>query len=52
MSTRKGRRVKQGTKVQGKIFQIKEENENISFNFFLQVLVLIITEVRIQIDKY
>ena len=32
------------------IFQIKDENEKISFKFYLQVLVLIITE--IQLHKY
>ena len=29
MSTRKGRRAKRGAKEQGKIFEMKEENENI-----------------------
>ena len=33
MSTRKERRSKRGTKERGKIFQKKEENENISINF-------------------
>ena len=32
MSTRKGRREKRGTNERGKIFQMKEEDENISFN--------------------
>ena len=34
----------------GKTFQMIEENENISFN--LQVLVLIKTEMQIQLCKY
>ena len=42
MSTRKERRVKRGTKERQKMFQTKEENENISFNFYLEVLVLVI----------
>ena len=32
MSTQKGRRGKRGTNEQGKNFQMKEEDENISFN--------------------
>ena len=43
ISTRKGRRrkkKKRGTKQRGKVFQMKEEKENISFNFYLQVLSL------------
>ena len=51
MSTRKGRR-KRGKKEQGKIFQMKEKNENILFNFYLQVLVLVKTEMQIQLCKY
>ena len=43
MSTQKGRRGEKGTMEQGKHFQMKEENENISFKFYMQVLVLIIT---------
>ena len=31
--------------------QMKEENENISFNYHLQFLVLVITEMRIQLHK-
>ena len=49
MSTRKGRRRMRGTKERGKIFQTKEENENISFNFYLQFLGLVITEMQIQL---
>ena len=45
ISTRKGRRGKRGTKERGKIFQMKEENENISSNFYLQVLVPVKTEI-------
>ena len=52
MSTRNGGRGKRGTKEQGKNFQMKEENENISFNFYLQVLVLVKTEMQIQLCKY
>ena len=36
MSTRKGRRRKCGAKERGKTFQTEKENENISFNFYLQ----------------
>ena len=52
LSTRKGRRGKCGTKKRGKIFQMKEQNENISFNFYLQVLVLVKTEMQIALSKY
>ena len=45
ISTRKGRRGKRGTKERGEIFQMKEENENISSNFYLQVLVPVKTEI-------
>ena len=44
MSTRKGRIGKRGTKELGKVFQMKDENENISFNFYSQVLVLVGTK--------
>ena len=47
ISTRKGRTGKRGKRVKGKIFQMKEENENISFTFYLQFLVLVITEMQI-----
>ena len=49
---RKGRRKKHGTKGQSKIFQMTEENKNISFNFYLQFLVLVKTEIQIQLRKY
>ena len=52
MSTRKERRGKHETKEQGKIFQMKKKNENISFNFYPQVLVLVKTEMQIQPCKY
>ena len=52
MSTRKGRIGKRRTKERGKVFQMKEENENISFNFYPQVLVLVRTEMQIQLRKY
>ena len=52
MSTRKGRKGKRGTKERGKKFKMKEENENVSFNFYLQVLVLVIKEMQIQPCKY
>ena len=45
------RRRKRRTKEQGKIFQTTEENENLSFNFYLQVLVLVKTEMQIQLCK-
>ena len=51
MSTRKGRR-RCGKKEQGKIFQMKEKNEHILFNFYQQVLVLVKTEMQIQLCKY
>ena len=47
MSTGKGRRGKRGTKVGEKIFQMKEER-NIYFHY-LQVLVLVITEMQMQL---
>ena len=52
MFTRKGRRGKRGTirSERGKIFEMKEENENISFN--LQVLVLVKTEMKILLCTY
>ena len=52
LPTRKGRRGKCRTKERGKNFQMKEENENISFNFYLQVLVLVKTEMQIKQCKY
>ena len=52
MSTRKGRRGKRGTKERGKIFQMKEENGNISLNFYQKVLVLVKTEIQIRLGKY
>ena len=52
ISTRKGRRGKRVTNKQGKIFQMKGEKENISFNFHLQVLVPVKTEMEIQLSKY
>ena len=52
MSTQKGRRGKHGTRSEEKNFLMKEENENISFNFFLQVLELVKTEMQIQLCKY
>ena len=48
MSTETGGRGKRGTKEQGKIFQ-KKEGKNISFNFYLQVLMLFITDMQIQL---
>ena len=52
MSTRKRRRGKRRKKARGKIFQMTEENENISSNFYLQILVLVKTEMQIQLCKY
>ena len=52
MSTRNGTRGKSGTMERGKIFQMKEENQNISYNFYLQVLVLVKIEMQIQLCKY
>ena len=47
MFNQKGRAGKRGTKERGKIFQMKEENENISLNLYRQVLVLVKTEMQI-----
>ena len=52
MSTRKGRIGKRGKKEPGKVFQMKDENENISFNFYSQVLVLVRTKMQIRLCKY
>ena len=52
MSTRKEKRGKHGTKERGNIFPTREENEKISSNLFLQVLVLVVTEIQIQLYKY
>ena len=52
MSTQKERKVKGGTKEPGKKFQTKEEDKNISFKFYVQVLVLVITEKQIQLCKH
>ena len=52
VSTRKAKIGKCGTKKRGKIFQMKKENENNSFNFYLQVLVLVQTEMQIQLCTY
>ena len=43
-SIRKGRRGKRAKTRGGEIFQMKEENENTSFNLYLQVLVLVKAE--------
>ena len=51
ISTGKGRRSKRGTKEQENTFQKKEENENILFNFYMQILVLVITEMQIMLFK-
>ena len=40
------------TRERGKYFQMKEENRNISFKFYLQVLDLAKTEMQIQLCKY
>ena len=52
VSTGMGRRRKRGTKERGKIFQTKEEKENISVNFYLQFAVLNKTEMQRQLCKY
>ena len=46
------KRGKHGTKERGNIFPTKEENEKISSNLFLQALVLVVTEIQIQLYKY
>ena len=52
MSIRIGRRGRCGRKEPEKNFRRKEENENISFNFYQQLLVLAISEMQIQLYKY
>ena len=53
MSTRKGRRAtKAWNKGAKKPFEMKEQNENIPFNIYLQSLVLLVTEMHIQLYKY
>ena len=52
MSTRKVRIEERATKERGKIFQMKYENETISFNLDLHFLALVITEMQIQLYKY
>ena len=52
LSTQKGRGKKQRIEGWGKFFQMTEENENISYSFYLQVLVLVKTEMQIQLCKY
>ena len=52
MCTQNGKTGKRETKERGRTSQMKEENENISFKFYLQVLVLSITEMRIQLYNY
>ena len=52
MSNQNERREKRATKEQGKIFQMKEENENISFNLYQQIFVLLSKEMQIQLRKY
>ena len=52
MSSRKGRRAKRRKNEQGKNVQMKEESENISFNFYLQVLVIVKIKMQIQLCKY
>ena len=52
MSTRKGRRGNRETKEREKIFRMKKKYENISLNFNLQVLVLVITEMQTRLYKY
>ena len=52
MCIQNGKTGKRETKERGKTSQMKEENENISFKFYLQVLVLSITEMRIQLYNY
>ena len=51
MSTRKGRRGKRGTKEREKKIQMKKANENILFNFYLQIL-LGKTAMQVQLCKY
>ena len=51
MSTQKGKqKEKRGTK-RGKICQMKDEKMK-TINFYLQVLVLVITEMQIQLYQY
>ena len=53
MSTRKGKRRRTcRIKQWGKLFQMTEENEKISINSYLQVLLLVKTEMQIRLCKY
>ena len=53
MSTRKGKRRRtRRIKQRGKLFQMIEENEKISVNYYLQVLLLVKTEMQIRLRKY
>ena len=53
MSTRKGRRAtKAWNKGAKKPFEMKEQNENITFNIYPQSLVLLVTEMHTQLYKY
>ena len=52
MSTRKERRGKRWTKERLESFQVKEENQNVSLSFYVQVLMLVKTEMQMQLYKY
>ena len=52
MPTQKGRRGKHGTNPKKrKKIQMKQENENISFDFYLHVVVMVVTEIQ-KLYKY
>ena len=52
MCTRKRRRGKLGTKGRGKKIENKEEDEHLTLKFYLQVFMLVVTEMQIQLYKH
>ena len=52
MSTRKGKEEESLEQKREKISNKRRKNESILFNFYLQVLVLVITEMHIQLYQY
>ena len=52
MSTRKGKEGETVEQKKEKISNERRKNENISFNFYLQVLVPVIPEMQIQLYQY
>ena len=52
MSTRKGKEEEMLEQKTEKFSNERRKNENIPFNFYLQVFVLVITEMHIQLCQY